>query len=91
MNSKNNKGLPFVSHRDINTSGQLEETQEGKPEAKENPEDITPERWLAMFNTLNSTLAGLQEEIRDLKSIKGTVTALSSWKDGIATVINDYE
>ena len=49
-----------------------------------NPDDITPAKWLEMFNTLNGTLASLSSETQDLKSLKTKVDQFSSeWKESV--------
>ena len=57
-----------------------------------NPEDVTPATWLVMFNTLNSTLVGLQNDIKELKEIKGTVSTYSTaWKETVDQTLAELD
>ena len=67
-----------------NTSNVIDPLKEG--------EEISPQKWLSLFNTLNNTLGSLQAEIRDLKSLKGKVEHFSTeWKDSVDVGISSLE
>ena len=57
-----------------------------------NPEDVSPATWLTMFNTLNTTLAGLQNDIKELHLLKGTVeTYFIQWKETVDQNLQDSD
>ena len=56
--------------------------QQGQKEIV-NPEDVSPQQWLDMFNNLNNTLGSLQTQIKELNSMKGTVDSFSTWKQSL--------
>ena len=46
--------------------------------------EITPQKWLEMFNTLNNTLSSLSTEIRELKTFKTSLAAFTpEWKESV--------
>ena len=61
-------------------------------EELDNPEDVTPARWLTMFNNLNTTLSSLQTEIQGFKTVKDKVDCFSKeWKESVDNEISNKE
>ena len=78
--------------QDMMAGGQGREEGKEVFEIPENIEAITPERWFAMFNALNSTLTSLRSEIGDLKSLKGKVESFSTeWKEGVDNTLGMHD
>ena len=47
-------------------------------------EEVTPDKWLTMFNMLNTTLTSLQVQISELAGLKGKVETYSqAWKESV--------
>ena len=55
-------------------------------------EEVTSEKWLTMFNTLNDTLTSLQAEIQLIKNSKGISSSFTEeWKESIEKDICDLD
>ena len=76
---------------EMTVQGDIKEN-EGVPKPGEEASDTTPEKWLQMFNTLNTMLSSLQMEIRDLKEVKSQVETYSvEWKESIEKGLADSD
>ena len=59
---------------------------------KKDKEEITSDKWLDMFNKLNTTLLTLQSDIQDLKGLKGKVEHFTNeWKESVDKDLTDFE
>ena len=85
---------PLISGKSENSNTIM--TSQGEQQSSQNDsqraEDITPEKWLIMFNNLNTTLSSLQQEIQDLKTAKGSEISLPSvWTESADKAILDSD
>ena len=67
-------------------SGKDKTENESDIKLPENPEDITAATWLDLFNRLNNTLSTIQEDLKDIKTVKSQVSSFSTeWKESVDT------
>ena len=78
------QGLDEHNEDNQETNKQTGKLSQEEKEKMGDPELLTPANWFRMFTELNSTLASLQTEITELKTIKGKVSTFSSeWKEAV--------
>ena len=79
------------------SSSNLEAKSENTMAEKDNnqdivdPNDFSPQKWMDMFNALNSTLGELKKDINELKAQKGTVPIDITWQEAKERELSDLD